>query len=392
MSDTKKQGFSSSLGVLSVFLIWQFMIICTPVLKSLQTLYPDVPYSTIQLVSTLPSLMIVPASLISGNIVGKKIRYKTMCVLSIAVLFVAGLIPCFIDGFAVLMASRVLFGIGEGLSQPLGNALAIKLYDKEKASNMVGLGGTVKNISGVVLQNLAGVVCVLNIKYVWLVHSLLIIPLLLILFFLPEPAKEETVVEEKPKEKVKLPSIAYILSAAYGILFIVYYPLLLNMSAIVVGEEIGTAANAGTIASMYTIGGMVAGVAFSPMLKKLGKHTIPVSLVLQILGTACGYFGHSMFMFMAAEFITGISVYIIMFAIMMDFKAVLPNECVAPASAFFVAVLQFSAFLATLYSKLIVAVSGSEEPRLPIGIGLVFTLIISVVWIVAIYRKKQKEA
>ena len=42
----------------------------------------------------------------------------------------------------------------------------------------------------------------------------------------------------------------------------VNYPLLVNMSTIIITDNLGDAASAGVVLSMFTVGGMIAGAIF----------------------------------------------------------------------------------------------------------------------------------
>jgi len=46
-----------------------------PVLQNIAEAFPDIPFTTIALVTTLPSLLIIPTTIIAGNIVGTKVSY-----------------------------------------------------------------------------------------------------------------------------------------------------------------------------------------------------------------------------------------------------------------------------------------------------------------------------
>lgn len=65
--------------------------------------------------------------------------------------------------------------------------------------------------------------------------------------------------------------MVFLISIAWGLIFMVYNPMGLNMSSILVSEGIGNETLAGTIGSLYTVGGMVAGVIFGKLYHHLGK-------------------------------------------------------------------------------------------------------------------------
>lgn len=391
MNEKKVLNPMATFAVLSVFLMSQSAFIVNPALANLAQKFPSVPFSAILLISTLVTLMVVPFSIVSGAVAGKKIKYKTVAIISILCIAIGGILPYFLQDFYMILATRVIVGIGVGLSSPLGNAIVMQLYNKDKAAGMQGMGTAVMNISGIVLQTVAGYVCVINVNYVWLVHLIMLIPLILALFFLPEPEKSETTAEGS-KKKVKLKASVYIVSLAYGILFMLYYPMLLNMSSILVKDGIGTAATAGIILSFYTVGGMVAGFLFGKFFKLTGKFVIPISLFIWIIGLAIGYFSESSALFMLAAGLTGFSIFTIWPACIMDFGEILPPEGVSAAAGIFTACIGIGGFLSSSYSSLVTSLSGTGSLRAPILVGLIGTIIITIVWTITKLSKKSDNS
>lgn len=382
MTSNKSLKGVATLGILSVFLIGQSAFIVNPALSGFARQYPDVSYSTILMISTLPSLLIVPSSLIAGAIAGKKIRYRTLCLISCILALVGGIVPFFIRSFPVILASRAIFGIGNGLSMPLGNALIMRLIKKERVAGMLGAGNLMQNLTGVIIQNVAGIVCAANLDATWLCHLFLSIPLLLILFFLPEPEKEEAVDADRKTEKERLPLFVYIMSAAYGLSWATTYPLLLNMSVIVESEGLGTAAIAGTILSMYTIGGMISGALFGMFYKVFRNRTLMINLIFWVVFLALGYFAKSIVLLMISALMIGFTVFSVWSAAMVDFNNYLPSEQVTAASGIWVAFLNIGGFLASFYAGAVASITGNSSPRLPLLIGAFISSAIFVAWMI----------
>jgi MFS family permease len=393
MSEVKREtnagSFLAVLGVMAAFLVSQNAFIINPALSSLAAEYPNMPYSSILLLSTIVTLFAMPFSIIGGIVVGKKAKYKTVCCLAALLVFVGGLAPYFVKPYIAVLILRMVVGIGTGLITPLGNALVMRLYTGQKQVNLLGLGTSVMNIAGIVYQIIAGIVCAVSVNYTWLLYLFMLIPFFLMLF-LPEPEKIVTQTTEAHGKKTKLPIAVYIVSVAYGALFMLYYPLLLNMSAIVEGEGLGTAALAGTILSMYSIGGMIAGFAFGLVMKALGrKWTIPVCLITHVLALGICYYAKNPVILMAGVIVTGITIFTIWPAVMTDFTATLPQESVASAGGIFSAVLCFGGFLASSFVGVVQSLTGSINPRMPVLAGTIGTIGLACVWIFTKIAKKQ---
>ncbi len=391
MALNKKSPALVTLGVLPIFLVIQAPFVINPLMSALAELYAEagIPYSMVLMLSTITSLVQVPASLIAGALAGKHIRYKTLSLISVIVALIGGMGPYFIRNFYGVLILRAVLGFGTGLASPLANALVGRLFSSEQAATMQGLGTTIMNVSGVVFQFLAGIVCVINVNYAWLVNLVLVIPLVLMLLFLEEPKQTVQSEQGQAAPKVKLPATVYLISIAWGLIFMVYYPLLLNMSTILVSEGIGNAAVAGTAQSLYTVGGMVAGVAFGKLYKMSGKYVIPISMVLQVAGLAIGYWGTSAAMMMVSTFMTGFAIFTIWPAAVMTFTNILPPEGLSLATGIFSASLGLGGFLTSAYVALVTSITGNDSPRFPILVAVVITAVIDVIWSIASIREKE---
>ncbi len=394
-ANKRTSGILAMVAILSVFIVGQATFIVNPALNSLAEQFSNVSYSTVLLISTLPSLIVLPASIIGGSIAGTKVKYKTLCLFAIVLALVAGVIPYFLKNFYAILVARAIFGIGYGISTPVANALPIAYFDKNRASTLLGIGTTIQCAGGMAIQAIAGIICAINVNYTWLVHLYLAIPLLLVLLFMPmetlnqdTPADAETASEDAPKSKSKLPASVFVMSIAFGLLFIAFYPLILNMSAIIVGENLGTAAAAGTVLSMYSVGGFVS-LFFGAIYKVLNKKTIPVCLLVLIISLLLCYFGTNIALLMIASILGGAAMYVIMPALMMQFGEMLPPNDVATASGIMTACVNFGVFLASPYIGLVATVTGNSNPRLPLLIGAIITLIIAIPWTIMKLKEKQ---
>ena len=185
-------AWSLVIGVIATELCQQASFIVLPALNSLSEYYTDVPFSQIQLITTLVYLGIVPFSIISGMIAGKYIKYKSLAIVSCAIILAGGLFPIFVrDNFTLILTSRFACGIGQGLAFPLCNALITRTFKGEAQSRILGIGVVVLNLSGMVYQLISGLVCDISVHYIWYVHLILVLPILLMIFLLKEPEDEE---------------------------------------------------------------------------------------------------------------------------------------------------------------------------------------------------------
>lgn len=141
-----------TIAVMSVFFIAMGIGTITPAIQSIAEAFPEIGFSTILLVSTLPSLFIIPSTYIAGMVVGTKVGYRPLLIAGVLLFSLAGAAPYILtSSFAIILVTRALFGIGLGVIMPLGNALILSLYEGQERANMLGLSGVVMNLGGIAL-------------------------------------------------------------------------------------------------------------------------------------------------------------------------------------------------------------------------------------------------
>ena len=386
MNEKKNAGLRSTIGVMSLFFFANFVLLITPAMASIAEQF-QVSNATVALASTICSLANVPSSLISGAIAGKKVRYKTLAMLSAVLCLAGGLLASFAKTFTGLLVTRAVLGIGAGLGTPLPNAIIPQLYDEKKSAQLQGIGTTAMNLFGIFFQLIGGWACALSLKYLWLSHAIMIIPLVLIPF-IKEP--ERTAEQEEEKKSVgKLPFRAYLIAVGFGIMFMAVYPFLINMSA-VVAKYGHSASVAGTITSTYTIGGMIAGVVFGKVFNIFKKFTNAACLVLLGLTLLLAYFGQaSLPVLFAASFLCGFGIWMMWPGTYMEFGEIMPPELVPVASGVFVASNGICGFLSSPYMAAVAKISGSDDPSMVFLFSAVICLLLAVIRAVGKINRKN---
>lgn len=394
--ENNKVALTTTIGVLSIFLLINASFVVNPMLASLARIYEKdgISYSTVLYLSTLVSLMVIPFSLIGGSMAGKKIKYKTLAILASFLVLVGGVGPVLFSNFYAVLVCRALVGAGIGIASPLGSALVSRVFKGNQIATMQGIGTAINNVAGVVYQILAGIVCSINVRATWFIYLIALIPLVCAIFFVKEPEHQEVETEVNAAaagKKKRLPAMVFLISIAWGLIFMAYNPMGLNMASIVTGEGLGTEAVSGTIGSFYTVGGVVAGLIFGALFKSIRKMTIPFAILCEVIGLLLGYFGGNVPLLIIGSFLTGFAIFTIWPASIMDFTEALPEDQIAAASGVFTACLGLGGFLTSPYVAIITSVSGSDSPRLPILVGAILTAVIGVFWTIYELRKKPAK-
>jgi MFS family permease len=374
-----KSNTSSVIAVMSVFFVVMGVGILTPAIQNIAEAFPDVPFTTIILISTLPSLFIVPASIIAGVLAGSKVKYRTLLHIGLFIFAVAGTIPYVLNDFTMILVSRAIFGIGLGIVFPLGGALILKLFEGQQRANMLGASNVVMNIGGIALQMGGALLCAISWRYTFFAHLIALVALLLVAFFLPEPERVEA---EANAPKVKMPFAVYTIALLTAANTILLYPMLLNMSTIIINDKLGNAANAGVVLSMFTVGGMVGGAVFGYINKIIGKFGMGIGLMVGGVGLLVIYFAPSLTLLTIGTLIVGIGSFTFAPAAMMYLGTIVPPAAFGNASGVVAAVLNLGGFVSPFYMSLLVKVTGITDIRFPLFFGFISLIILGIVMLI----------
>ncbi len=381
------------ISLLAVYFAANVIFITTPALNSWATeIYSDIPYGTVLFLSTISSLLMIPGSLIAGAVLGRQVKFKTMAVISMGGIIIAGCLPFFIRDFTFAIIMRAIVGFCIGLGFPLQSTLALKLFDDRERPPVLGAATFVMAAGSITYMLVSGYVTDINAGYSFLVHAILLVPLALVLIFLKERDKEEETENKTAGSEEKLPGMALFASVMFMFIFFAFYPVLLNMSAIIDYEGIGAAAISGIISCLYTIGNGLAGLVFAPLYKKTGKFIIPVGAALWAAGSAVFAFGGGLAAIVIGVVVSGVAVQIVWPGTVNSFSEYVPARKQSMATAVFVSGMNIGCFCTTYFISGVAAVTGSANPRTPCQIGVVIVVVFAVLWSVVEIGRKRKSA
>ena len=117
------------------------------------------------------------------------------------------------------------------------------------------------------MQIVSGYIAVINVAASYMVHAFVIISLLALIFFIPEPEgkleePEKLSAEEKAAAKKGIPAAAYILIAVMILRSVPMITIMLNTSSLVYELGIGDSATSGKIQAVLAFGSLPAGFLF----------------------------------------------------------------------------------------------------------------------------------
>ena len=377
----QKTSALSGFAVLAIAFITMGVGTVTPALNVIFGAFPQESLTTLLLVSTLPSLTVIPATLIAGSLAGNKVKYKNLAIVGILLFIIGGVAPYFASDWTVVLIERAVFGIGLGIISPLPNALAMGLYEGDKVASMMGMITLLMNIGGMFLQFLGGFCAGFGWNFAFLPHALGILSLLAVIFFLPEPPKQNASIEAgKVITKEKIPGKLWLVAGVFGFSVMLIYPLLVNMSSLLETGNLGDSTTAGIVLAFYTIGGMAAGVLFGQIFKATKKYILSIGLFAAAIGIAMVLFGGNVVLVTIGTALAGFAFSIGMPAVFMIVSMIVKPSQQALATSIILAAMNLFAFLSTYWIAITTSITG-DALKGPILAGMVILAVLGILFI-----------
>lgn len=367
------------MAVFAVFVMQGSNSILSAGINSVAEAFPNVPLAIVMSISSIPALFVIFSSIIAGRLAGDKVKYKTLILIALAIIVVAGILPAFLSNFTGILLCRVLLGIGVGVIYSLAPALVLRLFDGNKRGNVMGLGQFCATGGGMVMQLCVGFLAVMSWRYIFFVYLLAVLCLILVLFGLEEP---ERIKKTKPDSvnkvsPMKLPFKVYFNGVVAILFMLLSFPVIISVSSIIDTRQLGTGVQAGFALTLFNIGGLVLTVGFGKLYQLLKKWTIIFILVLTITSIALVSSATTLWMLYVGMVLFG-SGLLVLPTLVMDCGRDLPVEQVTFASGLMVACMNVGVFFASSFVGVILKIVGSEAVTAPLRFSMICLGVLAV--------------
>lgn len=300
-TETKKKGWrgaapNSIIGMIAVLLVG---ILCqssgaeSPALPYIAEEFNDLPFSSIVQITTVPSIMMIPASLLYAWL-RRHVAVRPLFIVSMILLIGGGVMPSFANDFSQIIIGRAIFGIGVGVMWPLAQSVIVELYEGTRQNTLLGFNSIITSCGGILWGLAGGILALQGWRVSFDVYYIPIIVLIFVAIFLPAIGKAAPKKEEKALENAEKKSgmgkgvvgIAVLLMVAYFAYNFFNMTYFTNLSMKVVGDGLGDSASAGVAQSMFTVGSIIIGLIFGLVMKNkfMNKYAIGIGWVITGIG------------------------------------------------------------------------------------------------------------
>ena len=281
------------LAILAMSFISLAASATSPALATISQSFPEASPTAIASIATLSSLTAVPCTILSGMIAGRRIRFRTLTVIGLVVTFLGGLLPVFAQSIREILLGRAVLGVGTGLIAPLTSTLVLYLFSGDDVPKQLGRNAMSTNIGAVIFQLLGGYLCNYSWRMPFLAYLAVLPVLIIVILCLPEPEKAA----EPARQRISLRQVLTWHVTGWGLFYaahmIFFYPIVTEMSGIVLKNGFGDATVTAVILSVLTGTGVLGGYLFYPIHRRCAIITLSVGFglcgagyVLMLLGSS----------------------------------------------------------------------------------------------------------
>ena len=276
-----------------------------PLLGLISASFPSAGITLIKQVVTLPSLMIIFFSIISGQLV-RILSKKLILAIGLCTYLISGFSTQWADSITSLLFLRALTGAGAGLIVPLAASFITDFYSGKEQAEMVGYS-TFTAYFGAALAPLAAGWIVgstwQNAFYIYLIAAAV---LAFTMISIPK-----NVVRRKENEKrgQKQINFAVISMALVGCgVYILFYLMPTDVSFLIATIGNMNPSSAAVLLAIEILAAASAGVVFSKATHKLGAYAFTIGFVLLAGGFILVNFAHSFTLLAACMIIIGLGI------------------------------------------------------------------------------------
>lgn len=277
----------------------------SPILDQLRVAFPLASETEIQMLESLPSLLIIPFILLAGklsmNLPKRKLLISGLGLFALS--SVLYLLP--VGGIGYMLFNSVLLGVGAGMVIPLSTGLVADYFSGKERTRQLGIVSGISNLSLVLATALAGYLADISWHAAFLVYALSAISLFFS-FRIKEPPKPIGSDGETASSRVELRNYPWRLMGLYFILTTVALVVPFNLSILLQYFKIGGSEVSGNLISIFFLSITLPGFFITYLIKRWGARLPIYALGMLTLGSMMLVFGFTIWLIFAGVLCLGL--------------------------------------------------------------------------------------
>lgn len=258
----------------------------SPISEKLLDVFPKATELDVQMLTTLPSLLVIPFILLAGYI-SERVGYIKLLYTGLWVFLLSGALYFFCASMTQLIMVSALLGVGAGMIIPLSTALVSKFFSGAERTRQYGYVSAITNISLVVATALTGWLADIQWRLPFLVYLLPLLSIMLV----PAIKRGEGALshEDDGFESPVAGRIEYGALSEYMLYYLLITCLVMAMSInlpFLLGDLGYDSGVSGVVLSLFFLAMMLPGLFLNRILAVVKGRVLLLSLLLIMLGLA----------------------------------------------------------------------------------------------------------
>lgn len=279
----------------------------SPILGDLTHIFTHSSELDIEMLTSLPSLMIIPFVLLSGRLT-EHLGFMPLLYAGLALFGLSGVLYFFCGTMNELLVVSALLGVGAGMLIPLSTYIISYFFAGEYRVKQFGYSSAINNVALVVVTAVVGYLADVQWRLSFIVYLLPFVAML----FMPFVARSQKSVSRVNNNTVSTVQKSGRIDYRSLILYMLYY-FLVTYLVIVISFDLPflmsaygyDSGEAGTVISIFYIAIMLPGFFINSILRLLNKRITAVSFMMIASGLLIVYIARSVFIITIGAVIAG---------------------------------------------------------------------------------------
>ncbi len=277
------------ISLLALLAIWSVSAVTSlpglaisPILEDLSRIFPSASQLEIQMLTSLPSLLIIPFVLLSGWLSVRSESLKLLAV-GLAIFFASGAICIFAKDVRLLIVASCIMGAGAGIAVPYSTGLVVRYFTGDNRVQQLGISSAVNNLSLVLATAVVGWVATKDWHLAFTVYLLPVVSMVMLLALrnvkaAPEPKESDQMRQSKIDwKRLAGLSVLYFVITLTTLVITFYLSFLLEKYRF--PQEFSS-----VMISLFFLAIMLPGFVLGAIIRRLRSMTIFVSLCFIVIG------------------------------------------------------------------------------------------------------------
>lgn len=349
----------------------------SPILGDLNRIFPKATDLEIQMLTSLPSLLIIPFVLLSGRLSVGKDKLKILTV-GLSVFFLSGVACIFAKSMEWLIVISCILGIGAGMVIPLSTGLVVDYFTGDYRVRQLGYSSSINNLTLVLATVVTGYLADVDWHLPFLVYTLPGVSLALSFFLKrgrsrPEP-EQSIQMRHKMIDRRKLVGLMlFYFFATYAVLVVTFY------ASFLIDDYKIDSSFSGVLISLFFLAIMLPGLFIDNIIRRLTRSVNLVSLALICAGLLCvGVFRDKTMLVLGALF-AGFGYGVIQPVIYDKAATIAPPRSATLALSFVMAMNYLAVMICPFIVDLFRQLFGTHSDRFPFFFNATLVLALAVV-------------